>query len=387
MSWKLKKRCLDHPRREEGCVRKVWGDALTVCLAYPNVYRTGMSNLGFQAVYALINRHPACLCERVFLPDPGDEAAHGASAAPLFSLESQRPLADFDIVAFSLSFENDYPNILQILEMAGIPLEAAGAGRERPARHRRRHRRHPEPRTPRRLLRSLSPRRRRGASPRFPRRWRSPSAGDSPREAFLARIQKEIAGAYVPRFYRVTTEPDGRIAAREPLDAAFPRRIVRRSVPDLDAFATEQAITTEDDRVRRHVPDGGQPGVLAGAAVSAPPASSAGRPVSGAPRSWRTPSGRGLEKGKTIGLLGTAVSDHPRPHPPVPLDPGRGRVRGRRLPPPGPAERTDGGAPEGDRRGDRLPRPRGGLPAPPGCDPQGDLRRGDLFRSGQSHGI
>src|SRR5512136_842018 len=99
MSWKLKKRCLDILAREEGSVRKVWGDALSVCLAYPNVYRTGMSNLGFQTVYALINRHPACLCERVFLPDPGDEADHRTSSAPLFSLESQRPLVDFDMVA------------------------------------------------------------------------------------------------------------------------------------------------------------------------------------------------------------------------------------------------------------------------------------------------
>src|SRR5512140_1590565 len=115
MSWKLKKKCLDLLAQEEGSVRKVWGDMLTVCLAYPNVYRTGMSNLGFQAVYDLINRHPACLCERVFLPDPGDEAAHEASRTPLFSLESQRSLADFDVVAFSLSFENDYPNILTIL--------------------------------------------------------------------------------------------------------------------------------------------------------------------------------------------------------------------------------------------------------------------------------
>ncbi len=136
MSWKLKKKCLDLLAREEGTVRKVWGDALTVCLAYPNVYRTGMSNLGFQAVYALINRHPACLCERVFLPDPGDEAAHRSLAAPLFSLESQRPLADFDIVAFSLSFENDYPEHPDDARDGGDSPRNGGAGRARPARHR-----------------------------------------------------------------------------------------------------------------------------------------------------------------------------------------------------------------------------------------------------------
>ena len=122
MTWKQRKRCLDRLAGEEGWSRKVWGGSLTVCLAYPNLYRTGMSNLGFQAVYALINRHPACLCERVFLPEPGDES-HPADGAPLISIESQRPLTDFDMIAFSLSFENDYPQILRMLEMAGIPLD------------------------------------------------------------------------------------------------------------------------------------------------------------------------------------------------------------------------------------------------------------------------
>ena len=132
MSWKLKKKCLDLLAGEDGCIRKIWGEAMTICLAYPNAYRTGMSNLGFQAVYALINHHPACLCERVFLPDSGDEALHVASAGPLFSFESQRPLVDFDMVAFSLSFENDYPNILKILDMAGIPLTAKARDEKAP---------------------------------------------------------------------------------------------------------------------------------------------------------------------------------------------------------------------------------------------------------------
>jgi len=116
MSWKQKKRCLDRLAGEEGWSRKVWGESLTVCLAYPNLYRTGMSNLGFQAVYALINRHSACLCERVFFPEPGDDD-------PLISIESQRPLADFDIIAFSLSFENDYPQILRMLDSEAINVE------------------------------------------------------------------------------------------------------------------------------------------------------------------------------------------------------------------------------------------------------------------------
>ena len=101
MSWKQKKRCLDLLAAEEGYTQKLWGETLKICLAYPNRYRTGMSNLGFQTVYRLINNHPDCLCERVFYPEP-DELSETTDGFPLLSIESQRPLTDFDIVAFSL---------------------------------------------------------------------------------------------------------------------------------------------------------------------------------------------------------------------------------------------------------------------------------------------
>ncbi len=309
MSWKLKKRSLDILAGEEGYVRKVWGDALTICLAYPNVYRTGMSNLGFQAVYALINRHPDCLCERVFLPDTGDEAAHQASSSPLFSLESQRPLADFDLVAFSLSFENDYPNILTILDMAGIPLETEARGVRDPlvigggiavTLN-------PEPLAdffdlfligegeallPDFLDAAVALRRQLG------------------REEFLTRIQRSIAGAYVPRFYQVSTDPEGRITAREPLDASFPTRIVRRSAPDVNAFVTEQGITTEATEFGGLFLTEVSRGCSRGCRFCA--AGFVCRPA----RFRRTATleesfRRGLEKRTTIGLLGTAVSDHP----------------------------------------------------------------------------
>jgi hypothetical protein len=104
VSWTLKEKYRDILSREEGGCRKAWGQSLSVCLAYPNTYRTGMSNLGFQTVYNLFNRNAGCICERVFLPDPEDEAEFKNGNIPLFSLESQRPIADFDIVAFSISF-------------------------------------------------------------------------------------------------------------------------------------------------------------------------------------------------------------------------------------------------------------------------------------------
>lgn len=80
-----------------------------------------MSNLGFQAIYHLLNSLDYVVCERVFLPDDKDIAEFERTDTPLFSLESQRPLAEFDIIAFSISFEEDYLNILKIFDLAKIP--------------------------------------------------------------------------------------------------------------------------------------------------------------------------------------------------------------------------------------------------------------------------
>ena len=106
---------------EKGAICKDWGGRLSIALVYPNYYRVGMSNLGFQTVYGFLNRRNDVVAERVFLPEEQELSLHlGAGKGPL-SLESQSPLKKFDIIAFSISFENDYPNILKILDLAGIP--------------------------------------------------------------------------------------------------------------------------------------------------------------------------------------------------------------------------------------------------------------------------
>jgi radical SAM superfamily enzyme YgiQ (UPF0313 family) len=109
---------------EKGTVRKNWGGRLSVALAYPNYYRLGMSNLGFQIVYDILNKRPDVVAERVFLPEGQEMSLYLRSGRALLSLETQTPVHKFDLVAFSLSFENDYPNILKILELARIPLFA-----------------------------------------------------------------------------------------------------------------------------------------------------------------------------------------------------------------------------------------------------------------------
>ncbi|MBW1868955.1 MAG: radical SAM protein, partial [Deltaproteobacteria bacterium] len=109
---------------EKGSVIKDWGGKLSIALIYPNYYRLGMSNLGFQIVYHLLNEKRHVVAERAFLPEGQEMSLYLRSGKPLLSLESQTPLYEFDLMAFSLSFENDYANVLSILDLAGIPLSA-----------------------------------------------------------------------------------------------------------------------------------------------------------------------------------------------------------------------------------------------------------------------
>jgi hypothetical protein len=122
MSYKLIQHAKHLLADERGTIYKPHGDHLKFALAFPNSYRLGMSNLGFQLVYRLLNERPDTVCERVFLPDPGEEQEHLRTHTPLLALESQRPAGEFDVLGFSVSFELDYLNVLKMLEMAGLPL-------------------------------------------------------------------------------------------------------------------------------------------------------------------------------------------------------------------------------------------------------------------------
>src|SRR5215213_11045708 len=106
---------------EEGWTLKR-GAELRIALCYPNVYEIGMANLGFQAMYELFNRIPEVSCERVFLPDEREMREYEKSRATLLSLESQTPVRDFDVVAFSISFETDYLNMARVLRLSGVPV-------------------------------------------------------------------------------------------------------------------------------------------------------------------------------------------------------------------------------------------------------------------------
>ena len=102
--------------QERGTILKDWGGRIPIALIYPNTYYLGMSNLGFQTIYALLNSYDNIVCERLFW----DEKARDPP-----SIESQRPLSDFAVLAFSISYELDYFNVADILRSSAIPLFAA----------------------------------------------------------------------------------------------------------------------------------------------------------------------------------------------------------------------------------------------------------------------
>ena len=120
-----------HPRerlsREEGAIIKDWGGRLPIALISPNTYYLGMSNLGIQAIYRLLNRHERIVAERAFWEKENREKKWAA-----ISLESQRPLADFAVLAFSVSYELDYLNIVPILKASGLPVYAADRDERHP---------------------------------------------------------------------------------------------------------------------------------------------------------------------------------------------------------------------------------------------------------------
>ncbi len=124
-SWEQRERARTILSREVGVFRKPHADLLRVALAFPNTYFVGMSNLGFQTVYRLFNEREDAVCERVFLPPRQELAETIRTGVRLFALESQTAVADFDVLAFSVSFEWDYPNVLTMLRLAGLPQRSA----------------------------------------------------------------------------------------------------------------------------------------------------------------------------------------------------------------------------------------------------------------------
>jgi len=308
ISWKLIQKARQTLEKEKGTIRKSWGSKFSICLIYPNSYHVGMSNLGFQTLYHLLNLEEDIVCERAFLPAPEDLQEHHQTRTPLFSLESQKPLSEFDILAFSISFENDFLNIVSILELARVPLESRHRGKGHPLvmaggvsvfLN-------PEPLSQFFDLFILGEAEE--AITEFLEAYRLHFSGRQKKDDLLSELV-EIEGVYIPKFYQVTYQEDGRIGAMDP-KPGFPPKVKRRWIREIDRFSTRSTLFTPDTELRRMALVEVNRGCPRGCRFCAAcfvysPFRSRSLPV------LESLSKEGLSDEHRIGLTGTAVSDYP----------------------------------------------------------------------------
>jgi radical SAM family uncharacterized protein len=118
---------------EWNAIVKDWDKTpIRIALAYPDAYEIGMSNMAVPILYDILNRQPDTLAERVYAPWTDMEEIMRRRGIPLFSLENKRPLREFDVIGFSLGYELGYANVLNMLDLAGIPLRSADRTDEHP---------------------------------------------------------------------------------------------------------------------------------------------------------------------------------------------------------------------------------------------------------------
>lgn len=224
---------------ERGAVVKAAAE-VGVALAYPNTYHVGMSNLGMQRIYSVLNNRPDTACERVFLPEE-DDLAEYQSGVPLLSMEGRKPVMDFDILAFSVSFEQDYVNIVEMLKLSRIPLYRAHRSSRHPllilggvcAFS------NPEPLAD--FFDVIIVGEGEEVADEFIDSYK---ANRDKGRAELLRCLAAIEGVYVPEFYDVTYNDDGTIKERLVLDPDAPASIKKRVFAKIDQAPAASAIIT-----------------------------------------------------------------------------------------------------------------------------------------------
>jgi radical SAM superfamily enzyme YgiQ (UPF0313 family) len=210
--------------REVGFVRKSHGGRLRIALAFPNSYFVGMSNLGLQTVYKLFNADERVVCERVFLPGKQELALWMQKRLPLVTIESQTPVREFDVFAFSVSFEWDYTNVVTMLRLAGLEPRAV-----------RRHHRdplvviggavtfvNPEPLAPFADVIAA------GEAEPMIAGFVEAVLTEPNRDDLLHRLSTE-RGMYVPRLYEPVYDGPGRVAAIVPKPGSDAPPVVRKA--------------------------------------------------------------------------------------------------------------------------------------------------------------
>ena len=219
---------------EIGTIRKSWRGRVKIALVYPNRYHVGMSNLGFQTLYRLFNSYDHIVCERAFLPEDDHLPKNR-----LRTFESGKSLNDVDIIAFSLSFENDYPHVLTILEHAGIALQCDRRDENAPlviaggvACFL-----NPEPLSA--FIDCFLIGEAESILPQFIEAFEPGEA----KRSLLKSIAQKVPGAYIPAFYRPEYGEGGTLSAFIPV-ADVPPKIERVFTKDLAEVATHTAVIT-----------------------------------------------------------------------------------------------------------------------------------------------
>lgn len=290
----------DSLHKETGSIKKDWRGRKRVALIYPNTYQVGMANLGFHAVYRIINSRDDFVCERFFLPDPSVK-----KRPKLSSIESGRQLNDFDMLAFSISFENDYPNIIEILVSAGIPLYSdqrddsyplVSAGGVACFLN-------PEPLAPFFDLFFLGE----GESvlPFFMEEF----AKEQSKKKLVEELAPSIDGIYVPSLYDISYKDDGSIKSMQNIKPA-PDRVLRVYAPDISGIDTSSTIITPDTtfgdtyltEISRGCPHGCR--FCSAGYVYRPPRF---RAISEIKQTIE----KAAKASTKIGLVGAAITDHP----------------------------------------------------------------------------
>lgn len=227
---------------ERGTVFKQEAD-ISVALAYPNTYHVGMSNLGLQRIYSLLNARPDTVCERVFLPDDEDLDAYRGGRAALVTLERRMPLRDADMLAFSVSFEHDYLNVIEMLRLAGIePLrEDRTAGDPLLLLGGICAFFNPEPLAD--FFDAVIVGEAEEAVNEFMDAFIAARGADADRRGLLMRLGR-VPGVYVPSFYEVRYHDDGSIAERTVTEPDAPARISKRTYHHSAAHPAATAVLT-----------------------------------------------------------------------------------------------------------------------------------------------
>ena len=202
-------------------------------MCFPEVYEVGMSHLGIQILYDMFNRREDTWCERVYSPWLDLDKIMRERKIPLFALESQDPIRDFDFLGITLQFELCYTNVLQILDLSGIPLKACdrdesvpiviGGG---PCSY------NPEPMAE--FFDMFYIGEGEVVYDQLLDLYKSMKAAGKSRREFLIEAARQVPGIYVPSLYEVKYKEDGTIASFAPIVDGVPARITKQVVKDLN---------------------------------------------------------------------------------------------------------------------------------------------------------